>query len=55
MSQLSLWDNSFGNPIETSTYSPIFRHVNRKRYLMSFLPIITMMFQETDVEIFLIG
>ena len=48
-------ENSFENPIDTSTYSPISQHVNRKRYLMSFLPIITMIFQQIEVAITLMG
>ena len=45
-SQLPLLGNSFRNPVEVSIYSPIFRHLNQKRYLMSFLPIITMIFEK---------
>ena len=26
-------DNSFGHPVEISTNFPIFRHIDRKRYL----------------------
>ena len=29
MLRLPLWGNSFENPIETNTYSPNFRYVNR--------------------------
>ena len=47
MSRLSLCGNFFRNPVELITYSPISRHVNRKRYLTSFLHIVMMIFQKT--------
>ena len=43
--QLFLWGNSFGNPVETSIYSPISKHVDWKIYLTLFLPIITIFFK----------
>ena len=51
MSRLSLCDNSFGNPVETSTYFPIFPHIDQKNYLTSFLPIITIFFQKRTSQL----
>ena len=51
MSRLSLWENSFENPVETSTYLPISPYVDRKRYLTSFLPIIMIFFQKRTSQL----
>ena len=40
-----LWGNSFKNSVKTSTYLPIFQQADRKKYLMSFLLIITIFFK----------
>ena len=41
--------------IRSSTYLSFSRQLNRKRYLTSFLPIITIYFQKTDIAIIFMG